>query len=41
MDDLKLCANDEKSLESLIPIVCVFSNDIVMEFGVKNVQYGQ
>ena len=41
MDDLKLCANNEKSLESLIPIVCVFSNDIVMEFGVKNVQYGQ
>ena len=35
MDDLKLYASNEKSLESLIQTVRVFSNDIWMEFGVK------
>ena len=35
MDDLRLYASDEKSLESLIQTVRVFSNDIGMEFGVK------
>ena len=35
MDDLKLYASNEKSLESLIRTVCVFSNDTVMEFGVE------
>ena len=34
MDDLKLYASNEKSLESLIQTACVFSNGIVMEFGV-------
>ena len=34
-DDLKLYANNEKSLESLIQTVSVFSNDIQMEFGVE------
>ena len=35
MDDLKLYASNEKSLESLIQTLCVFSNDIGMEFGVE------
>ena len=35
MDDLKLYAINEKSLESLIQTVPVFSNDIGMEFGVE------
>ena len=35
MDDLKLYASNEKSLESLIETVCVFSNDIGMEFGME------
>ena len=35
MDDLKLYASNEKSLESLIQTVFVFSNDIGMEFRVK------
>ena len=35
MGDLKLYANNEKSLESLIQTVRVFSNDIGMEFGVE------
>ena len=35
MDDLKLYASNEKSLESLIQTVRVFSNDIGMEFGVE------
>ena len=34
MDDLKLYESNEKSLESLIQTVRVFSNDIAMEFGV-------
>ena len=34
MDDLKLYASNEKSLELLIRTVRVFSNDIGMEFGV-------
>ena len=36
MDDLKLYAGNEKSLESLIQTVRVFNNDIGMEFGVEN-----
>ena len=35
MDDLKLYASNEKSLESLIQTVHVFNNDIVMEFEVE------
>ena len=35
MDDLKLCASNEKSLEPLIQTVRVFSNDIGMEFRVE------
>ena len=35
MDDLKLCASNEKSLESLNQTVRVFSNDIGMEFRVE------
>ena len=35
MDDLKLYASKEKSLESLIRTRRVFSNDIGMEFGVE------
>ena len=35
MDDLKLYASNEKSLESLIQTVRVFSNDIGMGFGVE------
>ena len=35
MDDLKLYASNEKSLESLIETVRVFSNDIRMEFGME------
>ena len=35
MDDLKLYASSEKSLESLIQTVRVFSNDTGMEFGVE------
>ena len=35
MDDLKLYASNEKSLESLIQTVRVFSNDIGIEFGVE------
>ena len=34
-DDLKLHARNEKSLESLLQTVRVFSNDIGMEFGVE------
>ena len=34
MDDLKLYTSNEKSLESLIQTVRVFSNDIGMKFGV-------
>ena len=32
MDDLKLYVSNKKSFESLIQTLCVFSNDIVMEF---------
>ena len=35
MNDLKLYATNEKSLESLIQTVRVFSNDIGMELGVE------
>ena len=35
MDDLKLHASNEKSLESLIQTLCLFSKDIGMEFGVE------
>ena len=39
MDDLKLYASNEKSLESLIQTVGVFSNDIGWNLEWKNVQY--
>ena len=35
MDDLKLYSQIEKGLESLVQTVCVFSEDIGMEFGIK------
>ena len=33
MDDLKLHAENEKGLESLVQTVRIFSDDIGMEFG--------
>ena len=35
MDDLKLHSRSEKRLDSLVQTVCVFSEDIGMEFGIK------
>ena len=35
MDDLKLYSRSEKGLDSLVHTVCVFSEDIGMEFGVE------
>ena len=35
MDDLKLCSQNEKGLDSLVQTVCVFSEDIGMEFGIE------
>ena len=35
MDDLKLYSRSEKGLDSLVQIVCVFSEDIGMEFGIE------
>ena len=37
MDDLKLYAKDIRQLDSLVQTVWIFSNDIGMEFGFKNV----
>ena len=34
MDDLKLYSQSEKGLDSLVHTVCVFSEDIGMEFGI-------
>ena len=34
MDELKLYSRSEKELDSLIQTVCVFSEDIGMEFGI-------
>ena len=36
MDDLKLYSRSEQGLHSLVQTVCVFSEDIGMEFGIKN-----
>ena len=35
MDDLKLYSRSEKGLDSLLQTVCVFSEDIGMEFGIE------
>ena len=35
MDNLKLYSRSEKGLDSLVQTVCVFSEDIGMEFGLK------
>ena len=35
MDDLKMYSRSEKGLESLVHRVRVFSEDIVMEFGIE------
>ena len=35
MDDLKLYSRSEKGLDSLVQTVCVFSEDIGMEFGME------
>ena len=36
MDDLKLYSKTEKTLDSLVQTVCIFSTDIKMEFGIEN-----
>ena len=35
MDDLKLYSRNEKGLDSLVPTIRVFGEDIGMEFGIK------
>ena len=35
MDDLKLHSRSEKRLNSLVQTVCVFSEDVGMEFGIE------
>ena len=35
MDDLKLYSQSEKVLDSLVQTVCVFSEDMGMEFGIE------
>ena len=35
MDDLQLYSQSEKGLDSLLQTVCVFSEDIGMEFGIE------
>ena len=35
MDDLKLYSRSEKGLDSLVQTVCVFSEDIGIEFGIE------
>ena len=35
MDDSKLDSKSEKTLDSLIQTVCIFSNDIKIEFGIN------
>ena len=35
MDDLKLYSRSEKGLDSLVQTLCVFSEDIEMEFGIE------
>ena len=35
MDDMKLYSKTEKTLDSLIQTVRIFSNDIKMEFGIE------
>ena len=35
MDDIKLFAKNEKELETLIPAVRIYSQDIGMEFGIE------
>ena len=37
MDDIKLFAKNEKELETLIHAVRIYSQDLGMEFGIKNV----
>ena len=38
MDDIKLFAKNEKEQESLIHAVRIYSQDIGMKFGMKNMQ---
>ena len=38
MDDLKLYSCNEKGLDLLVETICIFSDDIGMEFGIKSVQ---
>ena len=35
MDDLKLYSRSEKGLDSFVNTVCVFSEDVTMEFGIE------
>ena len=39
MDDLKLYAKSEEQKNTLVRTMYVFSNDIVMEFGIRNVVF--
>ena len=39
MADLKLYSRSEKGLDSLVQTVCVYSEDIGMEFGIKKMCY--
>ena len=41
MDDIELYAKNEKESETLILAVSIYSQDIGMEFGIKNVSYQQ
>ena len=37
MDDIKLFANNEKELETLIHVLRIYTQGIGMEFGIKKV----
>ena len=39
MDDLKLFAKSEEQIDTLVRTVHIFSTDIGMEFGMKNVEF--
>ena len=41
MDDVKLHGKDENEVDSLVQTVRIFSNDVGMDFGIKNVFYSQ
>ena len=39
MDDIKLFVKNEKELKTLIHAVKIYSQDVGMEFGIKNLPY--